>query len=84
MNIVTSLVVGVLIGWVASIRMGTDDREGLVRNVATGIVGAYGASWLLGKLLESANQGGFSVGAMIASVFGAATLLFVAARLQRT
>ena len=83
MNIVTPLVVGVLIGWVTSVLRRTDGREELIRNVALGIFGAYLGSWLLGKLFESASQGIFSFGVIIASFFGAATLLFVAARLNR-
>lgn len=83
MNIVVSLVMGVLIGWVASILMRTDGREGLIRNVAAGVAGAYVGSWLLAKLFESADQGGFSFGAMIASFLGAVTLLFAVARFDR-
>ena len=40
MNLVIWLVVGGLIGWVASIIMGTDARQGIVLNVVVGIVGA--------------------------------------------
>ena len=83
MNIFTSLVVGVLIGWVASIIMRSDGREELIRNVAAGVAGAFVGSWLLGKLFES-NQAGFSFGAVIASFLGAATLLLVVTRLNRT
>jgi uncharacterized membrane protein YeaQ/YmgE (transglycosylase-associated protein family) len=83
MNIITLLVVGVVIGWIASVLMGTDGREGLIRNVAIGIAGAYVGSFLLDKLSESASQGGFSFGAMVASVLGAATLLLVVSRFAR-
>jgi len=82
MNIVVSLIAGVLIGWVASVLKSTAGQEDLVRNVAAGVIGAFLGSWLLGKLVESANPGIFSFGAMIASLFGAATLLFVVARLN--
>ena len=83
MNIFTSLVVGVLIGWVASILMRADGREDLIRNVAAGVAGAFAGSWVLGKLFEF-TQGGFSFGVMIASFLGAATLLLVMTRLNRT
>ena len=84
MSIITLLVVGVVIGWVASILMGTEGREGLIRNIAVGIAGAYTGSWLLDKLVDSAIQEGFSFGAMVASVFGAAILLLVVSRFART
>jgi len=82
MGIFTSVVVGVLIGWIASVRNSEAGREILIRNVAAGIIGAFVGSWILGKLFESASSGGFSVGAMIASSLGAAALLFVMTRLN--
>lgn len=83
MNIITWLLIGGLIGWVGSILIGTGSREGLIRNVVVGIAGAYIGSWLLSKLFESANQGGFSVGVIIASFLGAASLLLLVNRLSR-
>ena len=41
MTIIASLAVGVVVGWLASIFMGTDGREGLIRNVTAGVAGAY-------------------------------------------
>jgi uncharacterized membrane protein YeaQ/YmgE (transglycosylase-associated protein family) len=79
---ITSLVVGVLIGWVASVRERIAGREDLMRNLALGITGAFAGSWLLGKLVQ-ADQGGFSVGVTIASSLGAATAIFIVTRLNR-
>jgi len=83
MNIVVSLFAGIFIGWIASTLNRTAGREDLVRNLAAGVAGAYLGSWLLGKLLEPVNTGDFSVGTMIASVLGAAALLFVVERFNR-
>jgi uncharacterized membrane protein YeaQ/YmgE (transglycosylase-associated protein family) len=82
MNIITSLVVGALIGWVASMLMQAAGREDLIRNIALGIAGAYIGRWILSALIES-NQGGFSFGVVVASFLGAATLLFIVTRLSR-
>lgn len=83
MNTIIPLVVGVLIGWIASVRNPMAGREDLVRNIAAGIIGAFGGGWLMGKLFES-SQGGFSLGVTVASLLGAVTLLLVASRLDRT
>lgn len=83
MNIIIAVVIGVLIGWGASVLKGTDGREDLIRNVAVAIAGAYVGGWLLGKLFESANAGGFSFTAMFASTVGAAALLFLVSRLKQ-
>ena len=82
MSIITSVVVGIVIGWVVSIRSPTAGREDLIRNVAGGIIGAYIGSWLLGQMIESGSPGSFSFGIMIASSIGAAAILFVITRLN--
>ena len=80
MNIVASLVVGVVVGWLASVFMGTDGREGLIRNVTAGVAGAYVGGWVLRSLLGYPSQAGISLSAMIAASLGAATLLLVVKR----
>jgi uncharacterized membrane protein YeaQ/YmgE (transglycosylase-associated protein family) len=79
MNILIWLVVGGLIGWVASIVMGTDGRQGLILNVVVGIVGAFLGGWLLSGLFNSGsiNQGDFSVSSLVLSLLGAIILLFI-------
>jgi len=79
MNVIVWLVVGGLIGWVASILMGTDGRQGVVLNVVVGIVGAVLGGWLLSGVFGagSINQGDFSVAGLMVSLLGAIILLFL-------
>lgn len=84
MNIITGLVVGVSMGWVASILMKSDSREALIRNVAVGTAGAFVGSWLLSSTLDPTGQGGFNFGLMIASFLGAIALLFLVSHFSRT
>jgi len=79
MNIIVWLVIGGLIGWAASIFMGTDGRQGIILNVVVGIVGAVLGGWLLSGLFSSGsiNQGDFSVSGLIVSFLGAVILLFL-------
>lgn len=79
MNIIVWLVVGGLIGWLASVFMGTDARQGIILNVAVGIVGAVLGGWLLGGLVGagSINQGDFSLPGLFVSFLGAVILLFL-------
>ena len=51
MNFIIWLVVGGLIGWVASMIMKTDGQQGLILNVIVGIVGAWLAGWFISPLL---------------------------------
>lgn len=79
MNFLIWLVVGGLIGWAASIFMGTNGRQGIVLNVVVGIVGALLGGWLLGGLFGSStiNQGNFSLLGLFVSLLGAVLLLAI-------
>jgi len=75
MNIIVWLVVGGLIGWVASILMRSP--EGILMNVVVGIVGAFLGGWLLAPMVGAGtiNSGDFSVGGLAVSLLGAVILL---------
>lgn len=77
MNIVIWLVVGGLIGWVASLLMGSDGRQGLFLNVVVGILGAFLGGWLLGGRFGAStiNEGNLSLSAIMVSLVGAIILL---------
>ena len=78
MNIIIWLLVGGLIGWAASVLMGTNNQQGIVLNVVVGIVGAVLGGWLLGSLVgeSTINQGNFSLPGLLVSFLGAVILLF--------
>ena len=79
MNLIVWLVVGGVIGWLASIVMRTDARQGVFLNVVVGVVGALIGGWLLSPLLGAAtvNQGDFSLMGVLVSFGGAIILLLV-------
>jgi uncharacterized membrane protein YeaQ/YmgE (transglycosylase-associated protein family) len=79
MNLIIWLVVGGLIGWVASMIMRTDAQQGVVLNVVVGIVGALLGGWLISPLLGQGNinSGDFSLGGLLVSLLGAVVLLAI-------
>jgi uncharacterized membrane protein YeaQ/YmgE (transglycosylase-associated protein family) len=79
MNIIIWLVIGGLIGWLASIAMRTDAQQGVLLNVVVGIVGAVLGGWLISPLIGSStiNQGNFSVSGLVVSFLGAVILLAI-------
>jgi uncharacterized membrane protein YeaQ/YmgE (transglycosylase-associated protein family) len=85
MNLLIWLAVGGLIGWGASIVMGTDGRQGIILNVVVGIIGAVLGGWLLAGPFGQAtiNQGNFSVGSLLVSFLGAVILLAIARFVRR-
>ena len=83
MNIIIWLVVGGLIGWVASMLMRTP--EGILMNVVVGIVGAFIGGWLLSPYFGGGpiNAQDFSLPSLVVSLLGAIILLAVVNLLRR-
>ena len=73
------LVIGGVIGWVASIVMKRDASQGIVLNVVVGIVGAVLGGWLIGPMLgaPSINSGQVSAASLLVSFLGAVILLAI-------
>ena len=82
-NFIIWLIVGAIIGWLASQLMGK--REGLLLNIIVGIVGAFLAGLVLTPLLgiPTINQGVFSLPALLVSLVGAIALLAIVSFFQR-
>lgn len=79
MNLLIWLVVGGVIGWIASMIMRTDAQQGVLLNVVVGIIGALLGGWLISPLLGvgTINQNNFSIGALVVSLVGAVILLAI-------
>jgi uncharacterized membrane protein YeaQ/YmgE (transglycosylase-associated protein family) len=79
MNFIIWIVVGGLLGWAASVIMKTDEQQGIVLNVAVGVVGALIGGWLLAPLFGTGtiNQSDFSLGSLVVSLLGAVIVLAV-------
>ena len=79
MNFIIWLIVGGIIGWVASLIMKRDAQQGIILNVIVGIIGSFLGGFLIAPLLGSgtANSGDFSVMGLVASLIGAVILLAI-------
>jgi uncharacterized membrane protein YeaQ/YmgE (transglycosylase-associated protein family) len=85
MNFIIWIIVGGLIGWVASMVMGTNRQQGIILNVVVGIVGAFLAGVLLTPYfgISTINQDNFSLPALLVSLLGAIILLAVVSLFTR-
>lgn len=79
MNFIIWLIVGGLIGWLASVLMKTNGQQGMFLNVVVGIVGAMVGGWFISPLVGvgTINQNNFSLPALLVSFVGAAILLAI-------
>jgi uncharacterized membrane protein YeaQ/YmgE (transglycosylase-associated protein family) len=85
MNFIIWLIVGGLLGWVASMVMGTNDRQGMLLNIVVGIAGAFLGGLILAPMFGTGtiNQGDFSVGGLVISFLGAVLLLAILRLVRR-
>lgn len=78
MGWIITLIIGGIVGWVASIIMKTNAQMGLVANVLVGVVGSLLGFWIAG-LLGLEPTGGIL--RFIVAVAGAALLIFILGKL---
>ena len=74
MNWIVTIIMGAIVGWLASIVMKTNAQMGAIANILVGIIGSSLGFWLAGILGLAA--GGPIVGWLIA-IAGAAILIFL-------
>ncbi|QSX75730.1 GlsB/YeaQ/YmgE family stress response membrane protein [Lysobacter arenosi] len=80
MGIIIWLIVGGVIGWLASLVMRRDGQQGILLNIIVGIIGAFIGGWLGGVLGIGGgdiNDGNFSIGGLLLSLLGAIVLLAI-------
>ncbi|KTF31604.1 GlsB/YeaQ/YmgE family stress response membrane protein [Xanthomonas vesicatoria] len=73
MGIIIWLIIGGIVGWLASIIMRRDVQQGIILNVVVGIVGAMIAGWFLGGGINQA----ITVMTFVWSLVGAVILLAI-------
>ena len=78
-NFLVWIIVGGLIGWLASMIMRRDAQQGILLNIVVGIVGAFLAGLILTPFLGvgTINESNFSIAALVVSLGGAVILLAV-------
>lgn len=73
-NLIITLIVGGIVGWLASILMKTNAQMGIIANVIVGIVGSFLGYWLAG-ILGIATTGG--IVRWVVAVLGAVLLIAI-------
>lgn len=85
MTILYIIIIGGVIGWLASIVMRTDGQQGIIMNIVVGIVGAVLGGVLVSPLIGAPpiTSGSFSLNALVVSFLGAVILLAIINLLRR-
>ncbi len=82
MNFLLFIVLGGIAGWLASIIMHTNARQGMLLNIVVGIVGAF-LGGLLFNLLGARGVTGFNLWSLVVALVGAVVLLGIVRALRR-
>ncbi|MBX3565609.1 MAG: GlsB/YeaQ/YmgE family stress response membrane protein [Sphingomonas sp.] len=80
MGLIVWLVVGGVVGWLASIVMRTDGQQGIFLNIVVGIVGAFIGGLLFGANI---NSGVITPTTFLVSLVGAIILLAIVNLVRR-
>ena len=85
MNLIIALIIGGIIGWLASIVMRTDAQQGILLNIVVGIIGSLLGGFLLGPLLGGGNllSGSFDIMTLVVALLGAIILLAIVNMFRR-
>lgn len=76
MGLIIWLIVGGIVGWLASIIMKRDGQQGILLNIVVGIVGAFIGGLLIGPMLGAGSiNDGITVMSFVVSLIGAVILL---------
>jgi uncharacterized membrane protein YeaQ/YmgE (transglycosylase-associated protein family) len=78
-NFIIWIIVGGCVGWVASIIMKTNSRQGMIADIIVGIMGAFVGGYFLSPLfnVSTINESNYSIPALLVSLGGAVILLAI-------
>jgi uncharacterized membrane protein YeaQ/YmgE (transglycosylase-associated protein family) len=77
MGLLTWLIFGALAGWVASLIMGTNQRQGCIMNIIVGVAGAFVGGFIMQLATGRGIAVGFDLGSFLIAVVGAIVLLAI-------
>jgi len=81
MGFIMWLIVGGVVGWLASLIMRTDAQQGIILNIVVGIVGAFIASLFVNH--GTINNSPLTVTSFLVSLVGAIVLLAIVNLVRR-
>jgi len=81
MGIIIWLIVGGIVGWLASIIMRTNGQQGILLNIVVGIIGAFLGGIIMGR--GTINNSGLTLSTFLVSLLGAVILLAIVNLVRR-
>lgn len=83
MGIILWIIFGALTGWIASMIMKTDAKQGALMNIVIGILGAILGGWLM-SFFGNTGVTGFNIPSFLVALLGSIVLLAIFRVLRKT
>lgn len=83
MGIILWIIFGALVGWIASMIMKTDAKQGTLMNILVGILGASIGGWLM-SFFGNTGITGFNIYSFLVALLGAIVLLAIFRAIRKT
>lgn len=83
MEFLTWIIVGALAGWVASMIVGTNARQGAIMNIVLGIIGAFVGGFIM-NLFGASGVSGFNIYSVLVAILGAVVVVWLYSALTRS
>ena len=80
MSIIILIIAGAIVGWVASLIVGT--KEGLLVDIIVGVVGAVIGGWIM-SFFNKGGVTGFNVYSFLVALLGSVVLLVIFKAIRR-
>lgn len=81
-SVIAWIIFGAFAGWIASMIVGTNARQGVIGNIVVGIIGAF-VGGLIVRLLGGSGVDGFNLYSLLVAILGAVVLLWIARGFSR-
>ena len=82
MGIILWIIFGALAGWIASVIMKTNYRQGTMADILMGILGSIVGGFLMGMVGKSGVDG-FNLYSLLVAVIGAVVVIYVGRIIQK-
>jgi uncharacterized membrane protein YeaQ/YmgE (transglycosylase-associated protein family) len=82
MGLLSWIIVGGLAGWIASMIMGTNERQGCLTNIIVGVIGSFLGGFVM-SFFGGRGVTGFDIPSILVAIIGSVILLWIVKALRK-